>query len=69
MTAKLLTGIAAMAALTFAAALSMSADAPARTRALEIVPHQTGSAAQAESSDVGRLVLTFEPAARQIDRN
>ena len=69
MTGKFLTGIAAMTALAFAAALPMSADAPAKTRALEIVPHETGTADRTQSDGVGRLVLTFEPATRRIDRN
>ncbi|NND48959.1 MAG: hypothetical protein HKN60_01765 [Rhizobiales bacterium] len=69
MTTKILTGIAAIAALAIAAAFSMSANAPAKTRALDIVPHQTGSADHADANSAGRLVLTFEPANHQIDRN
>ena len=72
MTQSKLTGIAAITALAFTAAMLMSADAPATTRALAIVPHDASAAGPADFTDsdgVGRLVLTFEPAARQIDRN
>ena len=66
MTTKILTGIAALAALTLAAAFSMSTDAPAKSRALDILPHQTSAI---DANTVGRLVLSFKPATHQIDRN
>lgn len=69
MTRIMLTGIAAVVALALASAVVMVANAPASPRTPAGDPFTVDIVQQAPENSVGRLVLTFEPATSQIDRN
>jgi len=69
MTRFILTVIAMMAVLALAGAVVMIADAPAMSGAPASDRAERAPAPRTDANTIGRLVLTFEPAAPQIDRD